>query len=230
MGLVPPRDLRADPADPLPTISANTSSLNEILETPTRVVLPSPIALMRVMVTQGGADQRTHESVLGARPPYGPLEQRDDVLLFETEPLGEPVEVTGPIEAVIYLSSDAPDTDLFVMLQDGYPPTADWPEGFRLNIADGIFRVRYRNGMDRPELMAEGSVYEMRFALYPTSNLFAAGHRIRVLVSCSSFPRFDPNPNTGEPIGRHTGARVAHNTVHCGGARASQVVLPIVPA
>ncbi|MDX1382083.1 MAG: CocE/NonD family hydrolase [Thermoanaerobaculia bacterium] len=222
------RTLRYDPDDPLPTISANTSSLNEILPTPDRVQLPSPIALMRVMVVQGGADQRTHAGVLGAEPPYGPLEDRDDVLLFATAPLAEPVEVTGPIEAVVHLSSDAPDTDLFVMLQDFYPPSEAWPEGYRLNVADGIFRVRYRAGMDRPEPMRAGEIHEVRFPLYPTSNLFAAGHRIRVLVSSSSFPRFDPNPNTGEPIGRHTTTRIANNTIHCGGAQASYVVLPVI--
>ena len=219
---------RFDPSDPLPTISANTSSLNEVLPTPDRIRLPSPIALMRVMVVQGGADQRTSDSVLGADPPYGPLEDRDDVLMFETAELDMDIEVTGPIEAVIYLSSDAPDTDLFVMLQDAYPADEIWPNGYRLNVSDGIFRVRYRDGMDCPRPMSPDTVYEVRFALYPTSNRFVAGHRIRVLVSSSSFPRFDVNPNTGEPIGRHSGLRVAENTVHLSPVHPSRVVLPVV--
>ncbi len=218
-----------DPTDPLPTISANTSSLNEVLPTPDRVRLTAPLALMRVMVIQGGADQRTRPDLHGCRAPYGPLETRPDVLAFATEPLDAELEVTGPIEAAIWLSSDAPDTDVFVLLEDVYPPSSDWPDGFRLNVADGIMRVRYREGMDRPEAMAPGEVYEVRFALYPTSNRFAAGHRIQLLVSASSFPRFDPNPNTGEPIGRHTRVQTARNTVHHAASRPSHVSLPVVP-
>lgn len=221
--------LRFDPGDPLPTISANTSSLNEIVPAPARLRPLTPISLMRVMVIQGGADQRTRPDLHGCRPPYGPLELRPDVLPFATEPLERDVEVTGPIEATLYLSSDAPDTDLFAMLQDFYPPSPDWPDGFRLNVADGIVRVRYRDGMERPRPMQAGRVYAVRFAIYPTSNLFAAGHRIRLLVSSSSFPRFDVNPNTGEPIGRHTALRVAHNTVHHCAAHPSHVTLPLVP-
>ena len=219
-----------NPADPLPTISANTSSLNEFMPGPERVPAPaSPTTLMRVMVVQGGADQRTRPDLSGGHAPYGPLEDRADVLAFSTEPLAADVEVTGPIEATLYLSSDAPDTDLFVMLQDVYPPSADWHDGYRLNIADGIMRVRYRDGMDRPAMMAPGEVYEVRFALYPTSNRFVAGHQMRVLVSSSSFPRFDVNPNTGEPIGRHTHTQRATNTIHHSPAHPSHVTLPLMP-
>jgi putative CocE/NonD family hydrolase len=222
-------DLRCDPDDPLPTISANTSSLNEIVPTPERVRLLTPISLMRVMVIQGGADQRERPDLHGCRAPYGPLEARPDALAFATPALDRDVEVTGPIEASIWLESDAPDTDLFVMLQDVYPASDAWPEGFRLNVADGIMRVRYRLGMDRPVFMEPGRIYEVRFSLYPTSNLFAAGHRIQVLVSGSSFPRFDPNPNTGEPIGRHTHTRVAHNRIHHSAEHPSHLTLSLVP-
>jgi putative CocE/NonD family hydrolase len=221
--------LRYDPANPLPTISANTSSLNEIVPQPARTTLPTPIVLMRVMVIQGGADQRTRPDLHGCESPYGPLEDRPDVLAFTTDPLPEDVEVTGPIEATIHLESDAPDTDLFVMVQDVYPPGGDWSEGYRLNVADGLMRVRYRNGMDAPELMTPGEPVEVRFHLYPTSNRFVAGHRIQVLVSSSSFPRFDPNPNTGEPIGRHTHMQVANNRIHHSATRPSRVTLPLVP-
>lgn len=221
---------RFDPADPLPTISANTSSLNEILPAPERFAPDAPNALTRVMVVQGGADQRTRPDLHGCAPPYAPLESRPDVLLFATEPLDEPLEVTGPIAATLYLSSDAPDTDLFVMLQDYYPPSAAWPDGYRLNVADGIMRVRYRDGMDRPQPMEPGRVYRVVVPLYPTSNLFAAGHRLRLLVSFSSFPRFDVNPNTGQPIGRHTRTQAATNTIHLSPEHPSAVELPVVPA
>lgn len=221
---------RFDPADPLPTIAANISSLNEILPAPERFAPDAPNALTRLMVVQGGADQRTRPDLHGCAPPYGPLESRPDVLLFATEPLDEPLEVTGPIAATIYLSSDAPDTDLFVMLQDYYPPSAAWPDGYRLNVADGIMRVRYRDGMDRPQPMEPGQVYRVVVPLYPTSNRFAAGHRLRLLVSFSSFPRFDVNPNTGQPIGRHTRTQAATNTIHLSPEHPSAVELPVVPA
>lgn len=221
---------RFDPADPLPTIAANISSLNEILPAPERFAPDAPNALTRLMVVQGGADQRTRPDLHGCAPPYAPLESRPDVLLFATEPLDEPLEVTGPIAATIYLSSDAPDTDLFVMLQDYYPPSAAWPDGYRLNVADGIMRVRYRDGMDRPQSMEPGRVYRVVVPLYPTSNRFAAGHRLRLLVSFSSFPRFDVNPNTGQPIGRHTRTQAATNTIHLSPEHPSAVELPVVPA
>ena len=221
---------RFDPADPLPTISANVSSLNEILPAPERFTPDPPNALTRLMVVPGGADQRTRPDLHGCAPPYAPLESRPDVLPFATEPLAEPLEVTGPIAAAIYLSSDAPDTDLFVMLQDYYPPSAAWPGGYRLNVADGIMRVRYRDGMDRPQPMEPGRVYRVVVPLYPTSNLFAAGHRLRLLISFSSFPRFDVNPNTGEPIGRHTRTQAAANTIHLSPQHPSAVELPVVPA
>ena len=220
---------RYDPERPLPTVSANTSSLNQILPAPERVALPSPITLMRVMVIQGGADQRVREDTLRLDEFTGPLEDRDDVLAFETEPLSADLESTGPIEATIYLESDVPDTDLFVMVQDVYPPSDDWPDGFRLNVTDGLMRVRYRRGFDSGVLLKEEDVAEVRFQLYPTSNRFVAGHRLRVLVSSSSFPRFDVNPNTGEPIGRHTHMRVATNTIHHSAQYPSSVALPLVP-
>ena len=87
------------------------------------------------------------------------------------------------------------------MLLDVYPPSAEWPHGFRLNVADGLMRLRYREGMASPKPLEPAAVYEVRVPLYPTSNLFAAGHRIQLLISSSSFPRFDVNPNTGEPSG-----------------------------
>ena len=219
-----------DPEHPLPTISANTSSLNEMVPPPDRVLPPSPLTMMRVMVVQGGSDQATREGVLGADPPYGPLAGRPDTLLFETQPLETAMEVTGPVEVTLHVSSDAPDTDLFAMLIDAYPPSEHWPDGYRLNVTDGIMRLRYRDGMAHPTPLEPGEVYAVRFPLYPTSNVFAAGHRIQLLVSSSSFPRFDVNPNTGEPIGRHTRTQVANNSVHHSAAYPSKLTLAVVPA
>ena len=219
---------RFDPDDPLPTIAASTSSLNEIVPTPDRVTLPTPLALVRVMVVQGGADQRTRPDLHGCRPPYGPLESRSDVLAFTSTPLSEDLEVIGPVEAVLHIESDAPDTDFFVMIQDVYPESDEWPDGYRLNVADGIMRARYRQGMDRSLDLAAGEIAELRFPLYPTANRFVAGHRIRVLVSSSSFPRFDVNPNTGEPIGRHTHSQVATNTIHHSSAHPSHLIVSVM--
>ncbi|MEX1004400.1 MAG: CocE/NonD family hydrolase [Acidimicrobiia bacterium] len=219
---------RFDPENPLPTIAASTSSLNEIVPTPERVNLPTPLALVRVMVIQGGADQRTRPDIRGCQPPYGPLETREDVLAFTTPPLETDLAAIGPVEAVLHISSDVPDTDFFVMVQDVYPETEEWPEGYRLNVGDGIMRARYRRGMDRPRDLVPGEVVELRFPLYPIANRFVAGHRIRILVSSSSFPRFDVNPNTGEPMGRHTHSRVATNTVHHSVEHPSHVILTVV--
>src|SRR5690606_2704962 len=120
------------------------------------------------------------------------------------------------------------DTDIFCMIEDVHPASETWPNGYRLNICDSIFRVRYRDGFDRPAMMREGEVVRVRFPLYPTSNLFAAGHTLRLLVSSSSFPRFDVNPNTGEAIGRHTRTRKATNTIHHGADHPSRLILPVM--
>ncbi len=232
--LTPPEDggsstLRFDPQHPMPTISSNTSSLNEIVPTPDRIELAAPLALMRVITIQGGADQRTREDLFGCEPPYGRLSERGDTLSFTSAPLERDTEVTGPVNVTVHVSSDAPDSDLFVMLLDVYPPSEDWPDGYHLNICDGLMRLRYRDSMARPQLLEPGEVYEVTFQLYPTSNVFAEGHQLQVLVGASSFPRFDVNPNTGEPIGQHTSTQVARNTIHHSSRYPSRITLPVVP-
>ncbi len=98
-----------------------------------------------------------------------------------------------------------------------------------MNLVDSIIRTRFRNGWETETLMEPGQVYEMRISLPPTSNLFSAGHRLRLEVSSSNFPQFDVNPNTGEPVGRHTHTQVAQNTLHLDASHPSRVVLPIIP-
>ena len=129
---------------------------------------------------------------------------RPDVLVFETEPLEEDLVVVGPVSAVLQVSSDAPDTDFTAKLVDVYPPSADYPDGFDLNITDGILRARYRDSRQAAPPMEPGETYEIEIRFFPTANRFAAGHRIRLEISSSNYPRFDRNPNTGEPLGRHT--------------------------
>ena len=154
---------------------------------------------------------------------------RSDVLVFETEPLVEDVEVIGPVSARLWVSSSAPDTDFTAKLVDVYPPSEDFPEGFDLNVTDGILRARYRDSRESESLMNPGEIYELEITLFPTANRFGAGHRIRLEVSSSNFPRFDPNPNTGEPLGRHTRMVPAENVIHHSAERPSALLLPLQP-
>jgi putative CocE/NonD family hydrolase len=227
-----PRGYAFDPSNPVPTISANVASFYEHLPVPEGIhpSMSPPRSRMRSIVQMGASDQVERPGVVGCRPPYGPLAARPDVLVFQTPPLERDLEVTGPLVARLWVSSDGPDTDFTAKLVDVHPPNEDYPQGYAMNLADGIRRARYRRGYARGEPMQPGQVYELEIDLGPTSNLFAAGHRIRVDLSSSNFPRFDVNPNTGEPLGRQTHARVARNTVYVDAARPSHITLPIIPA
>ncbi|MBD0415076.1 CocE/NonD family hydrolase [Oryzicola mucosus] len=216
-----------DPEDPMPTVAGNVSSMTQNLPPfPRMMRTGDPISLRQSIVLQGAADQVTHAGMF-AEPPYGDLAEREDVLVFTTAPFETETEVTGSPEVEIFLSSDAPDTDIYCMLQDIYPSSETWPEGYRMNLCDSLFRVRYRESYAAPVMMQEGEVVRIRFTLYPTSNAFQPGHRLRLLISSSSFPRFDPNPNTGEPIGRHTHTRKAVNLIHHDPQHRSRLILPI---
>ena len=154
--------------------------------------------------------------------PKGPMDQRKiesrpDVLLFTTDVLDEPVEVTGRIYAKLYVSSDRPDTDFTVKLTDVYP------DGRSMLVTDGILRASLRNSFERSELLKPDQTYELTVDLWSTSLVFNKGHRIRVAVSSSNSPRFEPNPNTGA-----TGApRIATNTLRVSGEQLSHILLPI---
>ena len=206
---------RYDPEHPVPTIGGAFSG-----------------ALKR-----GGYDQRerrfrsleggSENGFFGSEVDGRRTADRPDVLVFETEPLAEDVEVIGPVSVRLWVSSSAPDTDFTAKLVDVYPPGADYPEGFDLNITDGILRARYRDSRERQTLMTPGEIHQIEIRLFPTANLFRAGHRIRLEISSSNYPRFDPNPNTGEPLGRHTRMVPADNTVHHAAERPSALLLPL---
>ncbi len=151
------------------------------------------------------------------------VEARPDVLVYTTPPLDRAVEVTGPIEVVLYASTSAPDTDFTAKLVDVYP------DGYARNLTDGILRGRYREGTDRSRLLTPGRVYEYRIDAGATSNLFQRGHRIRLEIASSNFPRFDRNPQTGEPAAEARVLAPALQTVHHERAYPSRVVLPLVP-
>ena len=177
----------------------------------------------------GGFDQVEDSGFFGAKPPYLPLGARHDVLVFQSEALSESVEITGPVEVVLFITTSARDTDFTAKLIDVYPPSSDWPNGYHLNLTDSIQRLRYRANDGTASLAEPGDVYRIAITLYPTSNLFAAGHRIRLDVSSSNFPRFDVNPNTGEALGRERRREIATNTIHHDTERPSHVILPLIP-
>lgn len=221
-----------DPNDPVPTIGGNISSLTELLPLESGVADPSFVPAaerLRAVVDAGGFDQRVRPDTFGARPPHLPLRARSDVVVFETPPVAEPVEVTGPITVQLWVSSSAPDTDFTAKLIDVYPPGPWYPYGYALNLTDSIVRLRYRDS-DTAREYEPGSVVPITITLYPTSNLFVAGHRIRLDISSSNFPRFDVNPNTGEPLWTERRREVARNTIHHDAGYPSHIVLPVIPA
>ena len=130
--------------------------------------------------------------------------------------------------AHLQVSSSAIDTDFTIKLVDIYPPSADYPEGFAMNLAHGILRARFRDSFEKPEPMEPGQVYALAIPSFPTSNLFLPGHRIRIEVSSSNFPHFDVNPNADWRI-PGAQAQIAINSVHVAAAHASYIVLPVVP-
>ena len=202
-----PSTFTFDPTDPVPTIGGGISAAAPIMEA-------------------GAFDQRGRPDVFGSNDTL-PLSSRPDVLSFQTPALGEDLEITGPIEMHLWASSSALDTDFTAKLVDVHPPSAEYPEGLAINITDSIIRARYRNGYEAGEPMTPGEQYELLFQLYPTSTVFRRGHAIRVDVSSSNWPRFDVNPNTGGPLGKHQGYRIAHQTVYHEPDCPSHIVLPV---
>jgi predicted acyl esterase len=229
-----PRRFRFDPSHPVPTLGGLYCSIGELPEgsagiEPAWARLLSPVLRLRDLLTPGPVDQKEAPSFFGARAPWPRLRDRADVLVFETPPLADPVEVTGPTQVRLWISSSAVDTDFTAKLIDVHPPNEDYPEGFDMLLNDSVIRCRYREGFDREVPMTPGDIVEVTITLPPTSNLFARGHRIRLDISSSNWPRLDVNPNTGEPIGRHTHQVVAEQTVWSDAAHPSHVVLAVIP-
>jgi uncharacterized protein len=190
-----PDEFVYDPNDPAPTIGGPTSL-------PARMMKPN----------SGPLDQRR-------------LAERDDVLAYESAPLDEPLEVTGPLAVHLHAATTAPDTDFVAKLVDVRP------DGTAIILAEGVLRARFREGFDREVLLEAGRPYELRIDLAATSNVFGAGHRIQLLVTSSSFPRFDRNPNTGHALGVDgpDDLQAARQTIFHDAARPSRLVLPVVP-
>lgn len=220
-----------DPTDPVPTIGGNTSSYASF-EQREESLLELPLEERpRINITgSGGYDQRTRPDTFGAEPPYGPLARRDDVVVFRTESLDERVRLTGPVTVRLYASTNAPDTDFTAKLIDEYPSDSELTDGFALNLSDTICRARYRNRADEATFVESGEVYEYELELYPTANVFKPGHRIRLDISSSNFPRFDVNPNTGGPLYGDRTHETARNTIHHDANHPTHVELPLVRA
>ena len=205
---LPPSTYTFDPTNPVPTMGGGISAAETIMPA-------------------GAFDQRERPNILGCQGTL-PINLRRDVLTFETPPLEEDVEVTGPIEMHLFAASTSVDTDFTAKLIDVYPPSTEYPEGLAFNITDSILRGRYRNGWTKPEFMIPGQPYEFVFELYPTSNIFKEGHKIRLDISSSNWPRFDVNPNTGGPLGREQRYELAHQTIYHDTDRPSHIILPLL--
>jgi hypothetical protein len=153
----------------------------------------------------------------------GTVEQRDDVLVYTSDPLERDTEVTGPITVTLYAASSAPDTDFTAKL------VAVKADGSALNLNNGIQTARYRTSLEHPTPITPGRVYEYTIHVWPTSYLFHAGERIRLEISSSDFPQFAPNPNTGEAFGRSARWQSAEQTIYHDAAHPSSVTLPVIP-
>lgn len=163
-----------------------------------------------LIIPQGVADQRS-------------VEDRQDVLVYTSEPLERDLEITGPIKVHIFASTSAVDTDFTAKLVDVRP------DGYAHNLQDGIIRARFRTSGSEPSMINPGQVYNYTIDLWATSHLIRSGHRLRVEVSSSNFPRFDRNPNTGAPLGQDRTLAAARQEIHHSTQYPSHIVLPIIP-
>jgi putative CocE/NonD family hydrolase len=178
----------------------------------------------------GAYDQRERPDMPGSRPPYLPLRARNDVLVFESEILMQDVVLAGSVEVTLYVSSTASDTDFTAKLVDVYPPSADFPTGFDMNLTDGIVRASYRDRSHTRRLLTPGRIYSVLIRPFDTANVLKKGHRLRLDISSSNFPRFDVNPNTGEALGMNRLVKTADNTIYHNASHPSAVKLYVMQA
>lgn len=203
------QDYLHDPLNPVPTIGGAIASGAPVMEA-------------------GAFDQREGPRFFGCEPPYRALASREDVLVFQTAPLEADLEVIGPVRVELFVASSCVDTDFTVKLIDVHPASADYPEGFAMNLTHGILRARYREGFDHETRMVPDEVYRIVVEAFPTANRFLKGHRIRLDVASSNFPHFDVNPNSGEPEGYGRTPRTARNRVYVDQTRPSRLILPVM--
>lgn len=200
------RTWQHDPADPVPSIAAPWIFSHQ---------------------PRGPHDLREPHPMLGNCQPGRPLAERSDVLVFQTDPLPEPLTLLGPFTVTLWVSSDCPDTDFMVKLVDVYPPSDDYPEGYAFPVCEGMQRMAYRQGSDQLQLMSPGETYEIEIECFPAANRFAAGHRLRLDLASSNFPRYEINRNTGDYAS--SARQVARNTVFLGSCTPSRVTFHVLP-
>ena len=160
---------------------------------------------------------------IGSADDYRAVHRRDDVLVYTSAPVAEDTQVCGPIKLQLYAASSARDTDFMGLLLDV------WPDGFSQRLIDGMVRARFHEGMEKPSLIAPGQTYAYTLDLWNTCQTFQKGHRIRLQVASTAFPKYDRNPQTGGPLGRTTELRSAEQKIFHDSAHSSHLVLPIVP-
>ncbi|AVS78892.1 antibiotic hydrolase [Paracidovorax avenae] len=197
---------QSDPRRPVPTIGGSLTSGQPVF-------------------SGGGFDQREDPRFFGVQEPGLPLASRDDVVVFQTPPLEQDLAVIGPVTVRLFISSDCPDTDFTAKLIDVHPANADYPEGYALNLTDGIFRCRFHASWERPSPLEPHKVYAITIEPFATGNLFRKGHRIRLDIASSNFPKYDVNPNSGESAAEAREKRVALNTLHLSPSHPSSVTL-----
>jgi putative CocE/NonD family hydrolase len=201
------------------TLTAATPAVDE------KAAKPDTFAYdpMNPVMSYGGNVCCTGNAVSGGAFDQRRMEARNDILVYTTEPFKEGIELSGPIEPTLYVSSDVKDTDFTVKVLDVYP------DGRAYNLDESIQRMRYRNGYDKPVTwMEKNKVYEVKLQPLNTSNYFAEGHRLRIEVSSSNFPRFDRNLNTGGHNYDETTGVVATNVVHHSKQYPSHVTISVI--
>ena len=169
--------------------------------------------------TRGGTSLGLPPGVFDQRE----IEQRTDVLVYTGEPLADPLEITGPVSMKLFAASSAPDTDFMAKLIDVRP------DGYAHNLAEGVVRARFRESLSTPSLITPGKTYEYSIDMWATSHVFQRGHRVRLEITSSNFPRYDRNPNTGNDFGVDRELRAAQQTIFHTQASASHLVLPVIP-
>jgi len=195
----------------LTTVAANSEPVDRYIynpENPTPTI-GGPLCCEATRLQPGPRDQR-------------PVEAREDVLIYETPVLTQDVEVTGPVTAELFASSSAVDTDFVGKLVDV------WPDGFAQNLTEGIIRARYRDSQEKATLISPDQIYKFKLDLWATSNVFKKGHRLRLEISSSNFPRFDRNMNTGEDIATAGKGTPATNRIYHDAEHPSALILPIL--
>jgi uncharacterized protein len=162
-------------------------------------------------------------SQIGGPDDYSAVHRRDDVLVYTSEPLPEELEVTGPVKVQLYAATSAPDTDFMAQLHD------IWPNGYAQRLCDGMVRVRFRKGMEEPELVEPGTAVRYEIDCWNTSHVFMPGHRIAVHITSSAFPKYDRNQNTDEPLGLTARLETALQTIFHDAEHPSAIILPVIP-